>query len=123
MIDKKLTRAEEEVMQLIWSQPEPCTVSDLIEQMDIDPKPPHSTVSTIVRTLERKGFVGHKTYGRTHAYYALVDKKDYTRFSLKKLVKNYFKGSHNELVSFLVKENDLNLEELGKLIDKLERED
>ena len=45
MIDKKLTRAEEEVMQLIWSQPEPCTVSSLIEQMDIDPKPPHSTVS------------------------------------------------------------------------------
>ena len=122
MGQQKLTKAEEEVMMLLWAQHEPVTVSQLIDQMQTEPKPPHSTISTIIRTLERKGFVDHKTYGRTHAYFPLVDKKSYTRFSLKKLVTNYFKGSPNELVSFLVQENDLDLKELGQLIDKLENQ-
>ena len=78
---QKLTRAEEEIMQLIWQQSEPCTVSQLIDQMNVSPNPPHSTISTIVRTLEKKGFVDHKTYGRTHAYFPLIEKKEYTRFS------------------------------------------
>ena len=118
---QKLTKAEEEVMQMIWEQTEPITVSQLIGQMG-DPKPPHSTISSIVRILENKGFVDHKAYGRTHVYFSTVAKKDYTKFSLKKLVGNYFEGSMNELVSFLVKENDLSLKELAELIDKLENE-
>ena len=119
---QKLTKAEEEVMQMIWNEAEPTTVSQLIDQMTISPKPPHSTISTIVRTLEKKGFVDHKAYGRTHAYFPLIEKKDYTKFSLKKLVSNYFEGSPNELVSFLVKENDLSLKDLSNLIDQLENE-
>ena len=119
---KKLTKAEEEVMQMIWNWDEPVTVSQLIDGMEMDPKPPHSTVSTIVRTLEKKEFVDHKAYGRTHAYFAIIPKAEYTKFSLKKLVSNYFDGSANELVSFLVKENNLSLKELSKLIQKLENE-
>jgi BlaI family transcriptional regulator, penicillinase repressor len=119
---QKLTKAEEEIMQLIWNETEPVVVSQLIEKME-EPYPPHSTISSIVRILETKGFVDHKTYGRTHAYFAIVDKKDYSKYSLKNLVGNYFEGSVNELVSFLVKENDLSLKDLSEIIDKLENEE
>ena len=118
---QKLTKAEEEVMQLIWDQEEPSTVSQMIQQMDV-PHPPHSTISSIVRILQKKEFVGFKAYGRTHVYFPVIDKKVYKRFSLKGLVSNYFEGSMNELVSFLVKENDLSLKELSQLIKKLEEE-
>jgi predicted transcriptional regulator len=117
---KKLTRAEEEIMKLIWDQEEPCTVSQLIEDMNVKPKPPHSTISTIIRTLEKKEFVDHKSYGRTHAYFAKIEKKEYTRFSLRKLMVNYFDGSPNELVSFLVRENNLSLQDLSEIIDSIE---
>ena len=116
---QKLTKAEEEIMHMLWDEKEPCTVSHLIEQMT-DPKPPHSTISSIVRILEKKEFVDHKTYGRTHVYFPIVDKKAYTKFSISKLVGNYFEGSMNELVSFLVKENDLSIKDLGKIIHQLE---
>lgn len=116
---QKLTKAEEEIMHLLWDQQEPCTVSQLIQNMN-DPKPPHSTISSIVRILEKKSFVDHKTYGRTHVYFPIIDKKAYTKFSIKKLVGNYFEGSMNELVSFLVQENDLSLKDLGTIVKQLE---
>lgn len=115
---KRLTKAEEEVMQKIWEHG-PCTVSELISNMPI-PKPPHSTISSIVRILERKGFVNHNTYGRTHEYYSMVEKESYSKFSLKNLVAGYFGGSMDNLVSFLVKEDDLNLKDLSSLMKKLE---
>tara|TARA_B100000497_G_C7687965_1_gene417373 strand:+ start:264 stop:635 length:372 start_codon:yes stop_codon:yes gene_type:complete len=119
---QKLTKAEEEIMQLLWDQSELCTVSQLIAEMNVEAKPPHSTISTIIRTLEKKGFVDYKAYGRTHAYFPLIMKKDYTKFSLKKLISGYFEGSTNELISFLVKENDLSLKDLNDLILKLHNE-
>jgi len=70
-----------------------------------------------VRILEKKGFVDHKAYGRTHEYFPIIEKETYTKFSLKRLVSNYFEGSMNDMVSFLVKENDLSLKELSKLIE------
>lgn len=108
-------------MQLFWQQPEPCTVSHLITQME-DPKPPHSTISSIVRILERKEFVDHKAYGRTHVYFPLIEKRAYTKASLTNLIGNYFGGSMSELVSFLVKEDDLSLKDLGEIIQQLEEE-
>ncbi|MBK8701967.1 MAG: BlaI/MecI/CopY family transcriptional regulator [Saprospiraceae bacterium] len=116
----KLTKAEEEVMQYLWTNG-PSTVSRLIESME-DPKPPHSTISSIIRILETKGFVDHNTYGRTHEYFSIVDKKEYSRFSVKKLVANYFEGSMNELVSFLVNENDLSLKDLEEINKKFKKE-
>ncbi len=118
---KRLTKAEEQMMQMIWEN-EPCTVSDLIKKMS-GPKPPHSSVSSIVRILERKGFVGHKAYGRTYAYFSLIDKASYSKFSLRNLVSRYFEGSMRELVSFLVEEEDLSLEDLAELFETLKKKE
>ena len=120
----KLTKAEEEIMQIIW-EIGPCTVSDIrdyIEAHKGPPKPPHSSISTIVRIVEKKGFLDHKAYGRTYEYRPIIAKEDYSRFSLKKLVSDYFGGSMNQLVSFLVKEKDLKPEELSDLLDQLDED-
>ena len=118
---KKLTKAEEEIMQMFWEYGA-STVSALIERMEI-PKPPHSTISTFVRILEKKGFLDHKAYGRTYEYFPIVKKEEYSKQSIRKLVGNYFNGSMNELVSFLVKEEDLSLRELSQLINELKEEE
>lgn len=118
---EKLTKVEEEVMHYIWEQG-PTTVSDMIEKMK-DPKPPHSTISSIFRILEGKGFLGHKSKGRTFEYFAMVAKDKYTNFSIKKLVSNYFEGSMNKLVSFLVLDNDITMKELEEIKKKVKRED
>lgn len=118
----KLTRAEEEIMQIIWEL-DRCTVSDIrnymAEKMEIK-KPPHSTISTLVRSIEKKEFLNHKAYGRTHEYFPIVTKKEYSKINIKNLVNGYFNGSMNNLVSFLVKENDLKASELDDLINQLE---
>ncbi len=116
---KRLTKAEEEIMQMIWDHG-PTTVSALIEHMHV-PKPPHSSISSIVRILEKKDFVAHKAYGRTYEYFPLVDKATYSKFSIKKLVSSYFEGSMNELVSFLVKEDDISIQDLKELTKKLDK--
>lgn len=117
---QKLTKAEEEIMQMIWDMGE-TTVSQLIDKMD-EPKPPHSSVSSIVRILEKKEFVNHRQAGRSFVYYPAIAKADYSRFSIKRLVSNYFEGSMNELVSFLVKENDLSLTELEEIKQQLKKQ-
>lgn len=118
---KRLTKAEEEIMHMIW-ETGACTVSQIIAQMS-EPHPPHSTISSIFRILEKKEFIDHKTYGRTYEYFPIIAKKTYTKFSLKSLVANYFEGSLNNMVSFLVEENDLSLNELTKVIKKLDDSD
>lgn len=115
---KRLTKAEEEIMQMFWDNG-PSTVSGLIEHMS-PPKPPHSSISSIVRILEKKEFVDHKAYGRTYEYFSIIEKESYSKFSLKRLVSNYFEGSMSELVSFLVKEDDISVDDLKELTKKLE---
>lgn len=115
---KKLTRAEEEVMQLFWEKG-PSLVSSLIDSMP-EPKPAHSTISTIVRILEKKGFLDHKAYGKTYEYFPIITKNAYSKFSLKGLIKNYFEGSANALVNFLVEDNALSLAELEELKKDIE---
>jgi BlaI family transcriptional regulator, penicillinase repressor len=116
----KLTKAEEEVMQYYWEYG-PNTVSNIIELME-EPHPPHSTISSITRILESKGFLDHNTYGRTHEYYPIIEKKDYSKFSIKNLITQYFEGSVNQLVSFLVEENDLSLKELTEIRKQMKKE-
>lgn len=117
---KRLTKAEEEVMHIIWELG-PCLVSDIIKKMN--PSPPHSTISSIVRILEnKKGFLDHKAYGRTHEYFPIVSKDDYSKRTIKKFVGDYFEGSMNNLVSFLVKEKDLDIEELTEMLKQMEDE-
>ena len=95
-----------------------CSVSDLIAAVP-DPKPPHSSVSTIVRVLEKKGFVGHEEAGRSFIYFALVSKEAYSRASIQGLAESYFGGSMQRLVSFIVREKDLTKAELEELMRKL----
>ncbi|MCE7921641.1 MAG: BlaI/MecI/CopY family transcriptional regulator [Haliscomenobacteraceae bacterium CHB4] len=116
---QKLTKAEEEVMHLIWEIGRG-TVSDLLEKFEGE-KPPHSTVSSVVRILEKKGFVGHKAYGKTHEYFPLIAKEDYGRRSLGDVLRNYFDGSVSRLVSHLAEDEKLSREELDELLRLLEK--
>ncbi|MDX1685355.1 MAG: BlaI/MecI/CopY family transcriptional regulator [Saprospiraceae bacterium] len=113
---KKLTASEEEVMQHIWDLGA-CTVSQILERYD-DP-PPHSTVSSVARILEKKGFVDHKAYGRTYEYYPIVSQRDYKRGFLTELLTKYFGDSPKALVSFLVQEEKIDADEMEQLIDSL----
>jgi len=115
---KELTRAEDQVMQVLW-QLGKGFVKDILEEMP-EPKPAYNTVSTIVRILETKGFVTHKAYGKTHEYIPLVSREKYTRFYLNNMVKGYFDGSITSLVSFFARENSLKANELEQLMKKLE---
>lgn len=114
---KELTRAEDQVMQVLWKL-EKAFVKDIIEQLP-KPKPAYNTISTIIRILETKGFVDHKAYGKTHEYFPIVSKEEYTKFYLNNMVKGYFNGSFNNLVSFFAKENKVNLQDLEKLLTEL----
>jgi predicted transcriptional regulator len=119
---ERLTKAEEKIMQIIWRL-ERCTVRQILEDLG-DPKTPHSSISSIVRILDRKDFVGHKAYGRTYEYFPTVTKEDYSKFTLTKIVGDYFEGSMSNLVSFIVNEKDMNVDvkELSDLLDKFSDE-
>lgn len=122
---KRLTKVEEEIMQIIWKL-ERCTIRDIRDYIKNElglPEPPHSTISTIVRILDKKGFVGHKAYGRTYEYFPLVSKEEYSSHRLRKLASDYFGGSMNRLVSFLIKKEDISLKELSELLEQLNKED
>ncbi|GAA4494501.1 hypothetical protein GCM10023172_04750 [Hymenobacter ginsengisoli] len=110
----ELTRAEEQVMQLLW-QLGPSYVKDLREALPA-PLPALTTVSTIVRILEQKGFVGYEPVGRGYRYHALVAQDDYRRFSLRKLLRGYFGGSFSQLVSFFAQDENLDAAQLDALL-------
>lgn len=116
---EKLTKAEEDVMRMIWEK-ESCTVRDLLDAME-EPKPPHSTVSSVVRILEQKGFVDHKAYGRTHLYFPVITKEQYSRFSLTNVISKYFDNSTEQMLSFLVKEEEIDYKALTELLDKIKQ--
>src|SRR3954451_13995510 len=103
---KELTKAEDQVMQILWKI-ERGVVKDIVEEMP-EPKPAYNTVSTIVRILETKGFIDHKAYGKTHEYFPIISKEKYTKFYLNNMIKGHFNGSFQNLVSFFTKEEKLN---------------
>jgi len=117
---KELTKAEDQVMQILWKL-QKGFVKDVIEEMP-NPKPAYNTVSTIVRILETKGFVDHKAYGKTHEYFPLITKEKYTKFYLNNLIKGYFNGSFQNLVSFFARENKMDIHDLEKLLDELKNQ-
>lgn len=117
---KELTKAEEQVMQILWKL-DKGFVKDLIKEMP-EPKPAYNTVSTIVRILEKKGFVDHTAYGNTHEYYPLMTRDEYTRTFMKNFMRNYFSGSFKEMVSFFAKEDNMSLAELDELLKDVKRD-
>ena len=117
---KQLTKAEEDIMQVLW-QLGKANVKDIIDELP-SPKPAYNTVSTIVRILENKGFVDYEKQGRGHIYFPLLKKQEYSNQSLNKLVDNYFQGSFKSMVSFFVKKNDINLSELESVLKEIDKE-
>lgn len=117
---KELTRAEDQVMQILWKL-EKAFVKDIIEHMP-EPKPAYNTVSTIVRILETKGFIDHKAYGKTHEYFPTVSRERYTKFYLNNMLKGYFNGSFQNLVSFFAKEHKMNAIDIEKLLKELKND-
>ncbi|WP_077399109.1 BlaI/MecI/CopY family transcriptional regulator [Cellulophaga omnivescoria] len=118
---KQLTKAEEEIMQVLWEL-EKTSVADVIEKLPT-PKPAYNTVSTIVRILENKGFVGHEKLGRGYLYFPLIKKADYSNQSINKLMEGYFQGSFKSMVSFFMKKNDMSLSELESILKDIKEDD
>lgn len=116
---KPLTKSEEDIMRIIWDK-ERCMVSEIIQALD-EPDTPHSTVSSVVRILEKKGFVGHKAYGRTHEYFPLVSKEDYARSGFKNWFSDYFNSSPQQLASFFVREKALKPKEIEELLEQIQK--
>jgi BlaI family transcriptional regulator, penicillinase repressor len=116
---KELTKAEEQVMQILWGLK--AGFAKDIRECFKEPKPAITTVSTILRILQEKGFVGYKAYGKAHEYYPLVEKPTYTRLMMKGILLKYFGNSLRQMVSFFSREKGLTvseLEELKKIIDE-----
>ncbi len=116
---KALTKAEEEIMQVLWKL-QKAKVNQLLNELP-EPKPAYNTVSTVVRILEDKGFVAHEKVGKGHIYYPLLQKEEYSNSNIRKLVDGYFQGSFKSMVSFFVKKNDINLYELESVLAEIRK--
>jgi len=116
----QLTKAEEQVMQLLWEMGEGL-VKDIRDRFE-EPKPARNTISTVVRILEKKDFVSHRTYGNVHVYYPLISKQTYSKSQLFGLMKSYFNNSFPAMASFFAREENLSIRELEKLMEETKRE-
>jgi predicted transcriptional regulator len=116
----QLTRAEEQVMQILWDLGEGL-VKDIRDRFD-EPRPARNTVSTVVRILEKKGFVNHKSYGNVHLYFPVVSREEYSRHQLFGLLEGYFDNSFPAMASFFAREKDLSVAEMEELINETRKE-
>ncbi|CAG5067404.1 hypothetical protein DYBT9623_00125 [Dyadobacter sp. CECT 9623] len=110
---KDLTKAEEQLMQMLWKM-QRAFIREIIDQMP-EPKPVHSSVSTIMRVLETKGLVGYDAFGKSHRYYPLISREEYKRFQLMKLMGNYFDNSAQKLFSFFIDEQKIPEEDVREI--------
>jgi len=117
---KELTRAEEQIMHVLWEL-ERGFVREILERLP-DPKPAYNTVSTVVRILEKKGFVGHEAFGKTHRYHPRISKERYTRAFLRGFVRDFFEDSYGDLVSFFAQDRQVSLAELESMLTALRQE-
>lgn len=117
---KALTKAEEQVMQVLWKL-EQAFLRDIVDGMPA-PRPHQNTVATLLKILVEKEFVGVNVIGRQHQYYPLLSKEDYSKRSMRQLVKGYFEGSFSNVVTFLVKENNISVEELESLLQQIKKQ-
>jgi len=118
---KQLTKAEEDIMQVLW-QLKKANVKTIIAEFP-EPKPAYNTVSTIVRILESKGFVDYEKQGKGHVYFPIMQKQDYSNQSINKLVDNYFQGSFKSMVSFFMKKNDISLNDLESVLKEINKKE
>ena len=116
----QLTKAEEQVMQILWEMNNGL-VKDIRDSF-IEPRPARNTISTAVRILEKKGYVGHKAYGNVHLYHPLVSKSEYSKSQLFGLIEGYFNNSFPAMASFFAREKDLTMNELEELLEDTKKE-
>lgn len=114
---KPLTQAEEEVMQVLWTL-EKAFVKEIVEEFS-EPRPAYNTVSTIIRILEKKGFVKYEAFGKSHRYYPAMGKTEYSKKYLNRFVDKYFSGSYEQLVSFFTQEEKMSVGDLEALLEEL----
>lgn len=117
---KTLTKAEEQVMQALWKLKE-AFLREIVDTMPA-PKPHQNTVATLLKILVEKGFVKITVLGRQHQYSPIVSKEEYSKKTIRQLVKGYFEGSFGNVVSFLVKENNISVEELENLLQQIKKQ-
>ena len=117
---EELTKTEERIMQVLWNLKK-AFVKDIIDALPDDPKPPYNTISSVVRLLERKGFVGYKAYGKTYEYFPLISKVEYRKAFFRTMLSGYFDNSAESLLSFMVKEQKISVEELKKIKEIIEQ--
>ena len=115
-----LTKAEEQVMQILWEMNNGL-VKDIRDRFN-DPKPARNTVSTVLRVLEKKNYVGHEAFGNVHLYHPLISKSEYSKSQLFVLIESYFNNSFPAMASFFAREKDLSLKELEELLEDTKRE-
>ncbi|WP_372919875.1 BlaI/MecI/CopY family transcriptional regulator [Salegentibacter sp.] len=118
---KQLTKAEEEIMQILWKL-EKANVASIIEEMP-EPKPAYNTVSTIVRILEDKGFVAHEKKGKGYLYFPLLERETYSNQSINKLMDSYFNGSFKNMVSFFMKKNEMSTKDLEAILKEINKKE
>lgn len=118
-MSKQLTKAEEQIMQVLWELKK-ASVKEVIEMLPA-PKPAYNTVSTIIRILESKEFVGHEPFGRGFVYHPIINKEEYSNQSLHKLMNGYFQGSFKSMVSFFVKQNKMDISELESILKDINK--
>lgn len=117
---KEITKAQEDILKAVWKIKNGA-VSDILEVLQ-DPKPAYNTVATVIKVLEKKRYVSHKTYGKTNVYYPLITENEYAKHLLKETVKGFFNGSLNQMISFFLKNKDLSINELEELKNMIEKE-
>ncbi len=117
---KALTKAEEQIMQVLWKL-EQAFLREIVDEMPV-PKPHQNTVATLLKILVEKEFVAVEVLGRQHRYSPLISKKEYSGKSIKQLAKNYFEGSFSNVVSYLVKENNISVDELEQLLKQIKKQ-
>ncbi|MCI0522293.1 MAG: BlaI/MecI/CopY family transcriptional regulator [Bacteroidales bacterium] len=117
---KELTKAEEEVMQILWRLKK-AFIKEILEKFD-EPKPAYSTVSTMIRILLEKGFVNYKVYGRTYQYFPVISKDDYRKSQMSSFVKDYFSNSYQKMVSFFAREDSITIKDMEEIMEMLKRD-
>ena len=117
---KELTKAEEEVMQILWRLKKGF-VKEILEKFP-DPKPAYTTVSTMIRILQDKGFVDYRAYGRTHQYFPVISKDDYKKVQMNNFVRDYFSNSYHNMMSFFAREENISVREIEEIMKLMKKE-
>ena len=116
---EKLTNKEEEIMRVLWELKQ-AFVKEVVAELP-EPKPHYNTISTVIRNMEEKGFIGHNAFGKTHQYYPVISKEAYKKTFMHKTIQHYFEDSYKNVVSFFAKEDKISVSELKEIISIIEK--